>query len=194
MAYAIGLALVSAVALLWLLIRSPQHRWPAALILFGLIAGRGLFLLDVTHSSWATALDPLLVAILLPWTMYAIALFGFHLFDPRPAARTVAIKQMQEGLVVLNAHGRVVSLNPAAASMLSIPTASARGKTLHELLPAVPDLRAGLRISGNPGATSGPQDQTPYDIEISQGTNPTSGSTHSTSPTSRTCAGSSGTC
>jgi signal transduction histidine kinase len=171
-AYAISLALVSAAALLWLFIRSPQHRWPAALILFGLIAARGLFLLDITHSSWASALDPLFAAILLPWTMYAIALFGFHLLDPRPAARTVAIKQMQEGLVVLDAHGRVASLNPAAASMLSIPTASARGKTLHELLPALPDLRAGLTDSGNPGAASGPQDKTPYDVEISLGTGP----------------------
>jgi PAS domain-containing protein len=164
-AYGLGLVLVNAAALLWLFIRSPQHRWPAALILFGMIASRGLLLLDITHSPWVAALDPLVVAVLLPWTMYAIALFGFHIFDPLPAARTVAIEQMQEGMVVLDARERVASLNPAAASMLSISTVHARGKTLDELLPALPDLCARLT-----DAASGSQARIPYGTEITLGT------------------------
>ncbi len=171
-AYGLGLVVVNVAALLWLMARSPQHRWPAALILCGLIAARGLFLLDVTHSPWATALDPLVLAIILPWTLYAIALFGFHILDPRPAARTVVIEQMHEGMVILDAHGRVASLNPAATRMLSIPATHACGKTLPELLPAFPDLRARLTDAGNPVAASDPQEETPYGTEISLGTGP----------------------
>jgi signal transduction histidine kinase len=163
-AYAVGLVLINAAAVLWLFVRSPQHRWPASLILAGMIASRGVFLLDLTNSPWAIALDPLVVTILLPWTMYAIALFGFHILDPLPAARTVAIEQMQEGMVVMDAHGRVASLNPTAASMLSTSTAHARGKTLDELLPAFPDICARLR-----DAASGPEGDTPYRTEISLG-------------------------
>ena len=39
-AYGVGLVLVNAAVLLWLFIRSPQHRWPVALILAGQIANR----------------------------------------------------------------------------------------------------------------------------------------------------------
>jgi signal transduction histidine kinase len=165
--YALGLVLVNAAALLWLSIRSPQHRWPAMLILGGMVATRGVFLLDITHSPWAIALDPLVVTILLPWMMCAIALFGFHILDPLPAARTVAIEQMQEGMVVLDARGRVASLNPGAASMLSVSVAYARGKALGELLPAFPDLCARLTE-----ALSGSQGKTPYGTVIGLGTGP----------------------
>jgi signal transduction histidine kinase len=159
-AYAVGLILVNAAAVLWLFIRSPQHRWPAGLILFGMMASRGVFLLDLTHSPWAIAIDPLVVTVLLPWTMYAIALFGFHIFDPVPAARTVAIEQTREGMVVVDARGRVASLNPAAANMLSIAGVHARGKTLDELLPAFPGLSARLTDTA-----SGPQEKAPYGQE-----------------------------
>jgi signal transduction histidine kinase len=164
-AYAVGLILVNAAALLWLFVRSPQHRWPAALILTGMIASRGVFLLDLTHAPWPIGLDPLVLTVLLPWTMYAIALFGFHILDPLPSARTVAIQQMQEGMIVLDARGRVASLNPSAASMLSISAAHARGKILEELLPAFADLCARRK-----NATPGPAEKKPYGTEISLGT------------------------
>jgi signal transduction histidine kinase len=169
-AYGLGLPLVSVAALLWLFTRSPQHRWPAVLILGGMITARGLFLLEITHSPWPIGLDPLVLAVLLPWILYTVALFGFHLFDPRPAARTVAIEQMPEGVVILNAHGRVASLNPAAARMLSVSRAVARGKTLPELLPASPDLCAGLTDVADSVAAPGPRQKTLYATEISLGT------------------------
>ena len=69
------------------------------------------------------------VAILLPWTMYAIALFGFRILDPLPAARTAALEQMREGMVVFDADGRYVSLNPAAERIIGVRGAPGRGKT-----------------------------------------------------------------
>ncbi len=144
------LVLINAAAFLWLFVRSPQHRWPAALMLLGQVAGRGGFLFDLVHPSSLPLLDPTVIAILSPWVGYAIALFGFRIFDPLPAAHTTAIAQMREGMVVLDAQGRVASLNPAAAVILGTPAVRARGRALQELLPTFPELRARLtEASGN---------------------------------------------
>ena len=137
-AYGLCLGLVNTVAFLWLFIRSPQHRWPAALMLLGDLAGRSLYaiyMLDAGVPS-LTLLDAFVAATLLNWSLYAIALFGFRIFDPVPAARSTALAQMPEGMVVFDAQWRVASLNHAAATMLSIPPARGRGKLLAELLPA----------------------------------------------------------
>jgi signal transduction histidine kinase len=134
-AYGFALILVNTAAFVWLFIRSPQHRWPMALMLFGQIAGRALYLLNSTRALSTTRFDPDVLAIVLAWTMYAIALFGFHILDPLPAARATAIEQMREGMVVLDDRWRIANVNPAAARILGAPAAQVRGKTLPEILP-----------------------------------------------------------
>jgi len=159
-AYGLSLVLVNTAAFLWLFVRSPQHRWPVALMLFGEIAGRGLYLLNLANRPSITPLDPVAIGILLTWVMYAVALFGFRILDPVAAARATVIQQMREGMLVFDARWRVASLNPAAARMLSTSAARARGKLLAELLPAFPDLNARLA-----DAAAGP-------TEINLGTGP----------------------
>lgn len=44
--YTYVLALINLIVLLWLAVRSPQHRWPVAIMLSGQIIGRGLYLLN----------------------------------------------------------------------------------------------------------------------------------------------------
>ncbi len=152
MACGLGLVLVNIAAFLWLFIRSPQHRWPVALMLFAEIASRGLYVLDISQTVSPTFPEPMFAGFLMIWTTYAIALFGFRILDPLPAARATALAQMPEGMVVFDARWRVANLNPAAATMLSISPARARGKTFAELLPAIPDLSA--RLAGAPAAGS----------------------------------------
>jgi signal transduction histidine kinase len=132
-----------------------------------MMASRGLFIIEFTHPPWSAGFDPVAAGYLVSRMLFAVALFGFHILDPLPAARMVAIAQMPEGMIALDAHGRVASLNPAAASMLSIPAVHTRGKTLDELLPAFPDLCARLT-----DAASRTQEKTPHHIEISLGTGP----------------------
>ncbi len=58
--YGLSLGLVNVAAFLWMFIRSPQHRWPVALMLFGDIAGRSvysLYALNAAHLSSLTVLD-----------------------------------------------------------------------------------------------------------------------------------------
>lgn len=152
-AYGLGLVILNATALIWLFVHSPQHRWPVALILFGQTVNRGLYLLGLVARPAPPLLENNAVVIILPWiAMYAIALFGFRIFDPVPAARKMAVEQMPDGMIVLYGHERVASLNPAAARMLSTSPTAARGKTLEELASACPDLAA--RVAGRTPARS----------------------------------------
>jgi signal transduction histidine kinase len=146
LAYGMGLVLVNTAAFLWLFIRSPEHRWPVALMLFGEIAGRILYLEGLASRPAARPIDPTITAFLVVWAMYAIALFGFRIFDPLPAARRSVIEQMQTGVVVFDAARLVVSLNPAAERLLGVRTGAARGRRWRQLalpsggpLPDLPD-------------------------------------------------------
>jgi signal transduction histidine kinase len=138
-AYSLGLMLVNLTALVWLFVRSPRHRLPVALMLVGHITARSLHTLEAVRGQALLGWDPFLFIIAIPFGIYAIALFGFRIFDPVPAAGRAAIEQMREGMVVFDTGWRALSLNPAAAGILGVPAARARGKTWAELLPSCPD-------------------------------------------------------
>jgi len=117
LAYGYGLAIVGLVVFTWLFVRSPRHRWPVAIMLAGATAGRVLYTLEAAHvlpSGLPFNVPPIAVE----YAMYAIALFGFRIFDPIRAARRAVIAQMREGVLVLDPEGRVAGLNPAADSTL----------------------------------------------------------------------------
>jgi PAS domain S-box-containing protein len=135
-AYGLGLFLLYAIIFLRLFIRSPGHRWPVALILVGQVASRAAFLLDNANLPALSPLDLSVFVVVLPWTTYAIAMFGFHIIDPLPAARRTAFEQMQAGVVVFDAGWRVANLNPAAESILGVRTGAAHGKTWRQLAPS----------------------------------------------------------
>lgn len=137
-AYAYGLAILAVVVFAWLFVRSPQHRWPVAFMLAGQIVARVLYFLEAAHvlpSGLPVDVPP----IAFEYMMYAIALFGFRIFDPIPVARQAVIAQMREGVLVLDLEGRVASLNPAAERILRLPAKQAMGQPVRELLPACPD-------------------------------------------------------
>lgn len=134
--YAWGLLLVNTAAFLWLFAHSPQHRWPVVLMLSGQIAGRVLILMDIAAVPGFIEIDLTVLAVLAPWAAYAVALLGFHILDPLPAARQAALVQMSEGMVVLDTGQRIASVNPAASAMLEISATRSRGRLLKELLPA----------------------------------------------------------
>ena len=132
-AYGMILALIQIVAFIWLFVRSPQHRWPVALMLAALLVTRGLLLLDLVRPDLAAWQNYSVLVIWLPASAYAVALFAFRIFDPLPVARTAALEQMQAGVVVFDIHARAAGLNSAAEKMLGIRSGSARGRTWPEL-------------------------------------------------------------
>jgi signal transduction histidine kinase len=136
--YGYGLGLLNLIVLAWLFLRSPQHRWPAAMMIAGQVGMRAIYFLEST--SLARSGQPLdVLGIAFTDIIYAIVLFGFHFFDPIPLARQAVITQMREGMLVLDAEGLVTSLNPAAARILGASAQQVKGKPVKEVLPSYPD-------------------------------------------------------
>jgi signal transduction histidine kinase len=134
-AYAYLLSPLALIALAWLYLRSPRHRWPVAILFAGATAGRVLYVLEAT-SLLPAGLLLNVSPIALEYAAYAIALFGFRIFDPVAAARQAVIAQMCEGVLVLGLEGRVAGLNPAAERVFRLTRKQAMGRPLRELLPA----------------------------------------------------------
>jgi signal transduction histidine kinase len=148
-AYGFVLALASSLVFLWLFVRSPLHRWPAALCLGGHVVTRVGFLLDTADANPVAPMDPTILGSIFTAAMYAVALVHFRMFELVPVARWTLIEQMREGVLVLDPAQRVVDLNPAAERILGIPGERARARAARDLLPLLPDL---ARPPGGPGA------------------------------------------
>jgi PAS domain S-box-containing protein len=137
-AYGYGLGLLNLIVLVWLFLHSPQHRWPVVIMVTGQIGMRAMYLLEKTYlTGFNLPLDVIGLAVM--DLVYAIALFGFRIFDPIPLARLTAIRQLREGMLVLDSQGRVVSLNPAAEKIFGMPAKQMKGRLFQELLPSYPD-------------------------------------------------------
>lgn len=145
LAYAFGvLVFVDLLVFGWLFWRSPQHRWPVVLMLAGQLSGRLIFLLERAHLVQSPLpLD--LIGMSLEYSIYAVVLFGFRILDPMPLARRTVVQQLQTGMLVLDPQGRVVSLNPAAQSILGKSEKHAVKHSIQELLPAYDGL---IRAAG----------------------------------------------
>jgi serine phosphatase RsbU (regulator of sigma subunit) len=135
-AYAVGIANILLVA--WLFLRWPQYRWPMAMVLISQVGARAVYLLEKAYVV-RTDLPLDILGVLVVFVAWAIVLFGFRILDPVPLARRAVIAQMHDGLLVLDAEGRVASLNPAAQAILGAPARTAVGQPVQDLLPMVPD-------------------------------------------------------
>lgn len=131
--FILALTLINLIVFTWLFIRSPQHRWPVLLMAAAQITTRGFALWDQPSVDAQVFNFPV---IALPYLPYAIALFGFHIFDPLPLARQMVIDQLHAGIIVLDPQERMVSLNPAAEKILGATTSQACGQPVCEWLPA----------------------------------------------------------
>ena len=150
-AYGYGLGIVNIVVLVWLFVRSPQLRWPVVVVLIGQIGARTIYGLDTLGLVRSQlSLEALMIAFL--FVIYAVALFGFRIFDPIPLARRTVIAQMRDGLLVLDTEGRIASLNPAARRILGVPEKRALGRQIRELLPTCADPHAPDTIPALDGA------------------------------------------
>jgi PAS domain S-box-containing protein len=76
---------------------------------------------------------------------YALAFLRFHAIDPVAAARKAVLRQMSEGLLVVDLQGRIVDVNPMAASILGLPEKNLCEKRLTEVMPIDEGLLEQLR-------------------------------------------------
>ncbi len=146
--YGLALILIGSGIFIWLFVRSPLHRCPVALCLFGQLLTRTAYLFDAFDAELLAPMQLTILAGTFTCAMYALALFHFGVFDLVPIARATMIEQMREGILVLDAQRRVVDLNHAAEEILDICAAEARGRNAVQVLPSPVDLDALLAGPG----------------------------------------------
>ncbi len=61
--------------------------------------------------------------------------FRYQVFDIMPVAMDTVVESIEDGVVVLDIHNRIVDLNPAAEQMLEIPKATAAERPILDVLP-----------------------------------------------------------
>ncbi len=70
----------------------------------------------------------------------AWSFFRLRLLDITPVARDAVIEILTDGVIVLDAHNRIVDLNPAAEAIIGYPAAKLIGRSAAQLLSGQPDL------------------------------------------------------
>jgi signal transduction histidine kinase len=145
--YGYALSFTVPAVFLWLFIRSPLHRWPAALCLLGQVVARVGYLASERRTP-DFGLDPMPPVFLFVSLMYAVALFRFRLFDLLPVARSTVVEEMLDGVLVLDLRNRILDLNPAAERAFQVTAAHVRGKDALLVLPAFAGLRSKFTTGG----------------------------------------------
>jgi PAS domain S-box-containing protein len=133
-----------------LFIRSPQHRWPVAICLLAQVVARAAFILDQFPAHVVPRVDASAFAFSISSALYVVALFGYRMFDPVHLARSSAVRQMREGMLVLDGDFRIAESNPAAQSLLRQSASQLKGRPIEEVLPGCESLRQ--RVSDAAGA------------------------------------------
>jgi PAS domain S-box-containing protein len=108
-----------------------HYRWQTLALVIGVIlpyAANVGFTLGL--SPWNHDVAPLLFSAC--GLLYTWGLFRFELFDRLPAARSLVIQSMGDGMLVLDRWGRVAEFNPAAAEIAGAAPPLV-GKTMAEL-------------------------------------------------------------
>lgn len=79
-------------------------------------------------------LDPGAFAFALSAGLIALSLFRYRMLDIVPVAQRVVLDNLHDGVIVLDPYGRIVDLNPAARSMLSLGQGELVGRLADEVL------------------------------------------------------------
>jgi PAS domain S-box-containing protein len=149
-AYGNVLGATALALLLHVVLRSPGlYRGQAAVVLVGVTVPIAANLLDLLadHPFGDTRTSVFFV----PFATAALALglYRHRLFDVAPVAYRTVVAGMADGVLVLDAGGRIVELNEAAARLTGRAAAEAQGQRPEAVLPA--QLADALRGDGSVG-------------------------------------------
>ena len=109
------------------------YRRQAAALLVAVIAPWAGNILYLSGFSPIPQLDLTPFAFTITIVALAWGVLGFRLIDLVPIARSMVVEEMNEGVIVIDAQGRVADVNPAAQKLLSLSTPQAVGKPATEI-------------------------------------------------------------
>jgi signal transduction histidine kinase/PAS domain-containing protein len=126
------------------------YRWQALSLLLGVLCP-WLTNAVFVFSPQPLGQDPTPFAMTISGVAFAWGLFRYRLFDVVPVARSAVVEGMGDGMLVLDAHDRVVDVNPACRRILGEGVEPV-GREAAQVLAAWPPLVELLR-AGTEGAT-----------------------------------------
>jgi diguanylate cyclase (GGDEF)-like protein/PAS domain S-box-containing protein len=117
-AYSYPLLLIAFIILLRTFLRSSgPYRWQAGITLAGSFIPWAANIYTESGLSPFGNLDLTPIAFSLMGLMFVYALVRYRLFDLVPIARSLIIDRMRDGIIVLDAHNRVIDINSAARNL-----------------------------------------------------------------------------
>lgn len=125
---------------IWLLARAyleatqDYRRQVGALLLGTLIPFAGNIVYTLFIGVDAPGADPTPFLFTVMGVFYAYGLFWERLFDLVPVARHMLVEHMQDGVIVIDSHNRIVDVNPSALRWLDWKYSSPVGRDVRELL------------------------------------------------------------
>ncbi|MBN1889946.1 MAG: SpoIIE family protein phosphatase [Thermoflexales bacterium] len=132
--YSVILILLGMILLVQASIRAFRlYQGQAVALVLAVLASLGINLaqtLGLTHLK----VDPTPLAFVLSGSMLAWAVFRYRLLDVVPVARDTLIDNMSDGMLVLDAHDRIVDINPAMQSILHASSAQVIGQPAAQVL------------------------------------------------------------
>jgi len=135
--YSYGVSAFMFILILRSFLRSPiVYRGQSAAILTGTLIpliGNIIYNL-VIGAGKGTFIDPTPLLFTIAGVFYVFGLFWFDLFDINPIARYALVENMQDGVIVVDAHNRVVDVNQSALRWLNWHQPSPVGKHVKDLL------------------------------------------------------------
>ncbi|CAN5225153.1 hypothetical protein BH24ACT19_BH24ACT19_03090 [soil metagenome] len=128
LAYAYALLLAGAVLVVSMLVRSRSlYSKQGGVLLFGVSAPWLGNVLYLSGLSPVPNLDLTPFFLLLTGLAMVIAISRFGLLDVVPVARAAVVEGMNDGMIVLDEHNRILDLNPAAQFISKLPASKAVG-------------------------------------------------------------------
>jgi diguanylate cyclase (GGDEF)-like protein/PAS domain S-box-containing protein len=113
---------------------NPIFRMQYLYILYGSVISFGFSVYTQTNDTAFNQLDITPIAFGVSGMVYAYTIFRHRFMDLVPIARSRLIENMSDGVLVLDAQGRVVDINPAMKNFLDGEPKSFLGKHVSEAL------------------------------------------------------------
>ncbi|MGC9397532.1 MAG: sensor histidine kinase [Anaerolineae bacterium] len=102
--------------------------------------------------------------------IYGWALFRYQLLDLVPVAREKIIDNMDDGMLLLDAQGRILDFNPTMQKILGLPPHKALGQPVDKLIQDQPQLLHQIEATGDQKTELRiqlPEEERYYDLQIS---------------------------
>jgi serine phosphatase RsbU (regulator of sigma subunit)/PAS domain-containing protein len=150
--YSYSLMLAATFVLVQGLLRvTDRHRLAAWSLIVAVLAPMVLNALYNLQVPGMDVVDLTPVAFSITGLVLVWGLFRFRLLDLIPVGRKKIVDRIPDAVLVLDAVGRVVDVNPAGVALLRLPPRRVTGRPVLDLFPAL----AGLVSAGERGSVSG---------------------------------------